>query len=292
METSMDRKPSNHKSQVWILWLCFTVFICTHTAKSQINTVSASLDEITDYLTSNFPVWGTIDAKEIAAKWHGSKDESQINRITSALTPIPTNQVPRYRLQALCLLFKANITSDQSKGDLLAKLLANSEDSVQRGFLYSLSWSYVSSSASLRQVFFNDLEDFKLIGHPAIGECEAAIRAFNCLQAWLQDTGVIDPEKSDGMSPHCLPEFRDPQIAQLKKLIVGKGLISLEVKPPTTTPSLSVSLPLIEDKQSESAKPTVSSPSEESTSSTPWSLIVILIVAATGLLWLLVKKRK
>lgn len=30
----------------------------------------------------------------------------------------------------------------------------------------------------------------------------------------------------------------------------------------------------------------------QATSSTPWSLIVILIVAATGLLWLLVKKRK
>jgi len=33
-------------------------------------------------------------------------------------------------------------------------------------------------------------------------------------------------------------------------------------------------------------------PSEEPTSSTLWSIIVVLIVAATGLLWLLVKKRK
>lgn len=32
--------------------------------------------------------------------------------------------------------------------------------------------------------------------------------------------------------------------------------------------------------------------SEEPTSSTPWSIIVVLIVAGTGLLWLLVKKRK
>ncbi len=35
-----------------------------------------------------------------------------------------------------------------------------------------------------------------------------------------------------------------------------------------------------------------STPSEEPTSSTPWSIIVVLIVAATGLLWLLLKKRK
>ena len=40
------------------------------------------------------------------------------------------------------------------------------------------------------------------------------------------------------------------------------------------------------------AKPTQATPSEEPTSSAPWSIIVVLIVAATGLLWLLVKKRK
>lgn len=33
-------------------------------------------------------------------------------------------------------------------------------------------------------------------------------------------------------------------------------------------------------------------PSEEPTSSTPWSIIVVLIVAATGVLWLLLKNRK
>jgi hypothetical protein len=38
--------------------------------------------------------------------------------------------------------------------------------------------------------------------------------------------------------------------------------------------------------------PTSSTPSEEPTPQTPWSVIVVLIVAATGLLWLVVKKRK
>lgn len=40
------------------------------------------------------------------------------------------------------------------------------------------------------------------------------------------------------------------------------------------------------------AKPAPSPPREEPTSSTPWSIIVVLIVAATGLLWMLVKNRK
>lgn len=40
------------------------------------------------------------------------------------------------------------------------------------------------------------------------------------------------------------------------------------------------------------AKPTSPTPYEEPTSSTPWSTIVLLMVAATGLLWLLAKNRK
>lgn len=45
-------------------------------------------------------------------------------------------------------------------------------------------------------------------------------------------------------------------------------------------------------KKAPEAKPTTLTPSEEPPTSTPWSIIVVLIVAATGLLWLLVKKRK
>ena len=57
-----------------------------------------------------------------------------------------------------------------------------------------------------------------------------------------------------------------------------------QVRPPKANPSSAPKAP--------DARPTASTPSEEPTSSTPWSVIVILIVAATGLLWLLVKKRK
>lgn len=44
-------------------------------------------------------------------------------------------------------------------------------------------------------------------------------------------------------------------------------------------------------KKAREAKPAVPSPSENPASSTPWSIIVVLIVAATGLLWLLLKRR-
>lgn len=44
-------------------------------------------------------------------------------------------------------------------------------------------------------------------------------------------------------------------------------------------------------KKAPEAKP-ASTPSEEPASSTPWSISVVLVVAAIGLLWLLLKKRK
>jgi hypothetical protein len=46
------------------------------------------------------------------------------------------------------------------------------------------------------------------------------------------------------------------------------------------------------ERSADSAAQTSSVKSEEPTSSTPWSIIVVLIVAATGLLWLLLKGRK
>lgn len=56
----------------------------------------------------------------------------------------------------------------------------------------------------------------------------------------------------------------------------------------TTAPS--PSLPPTKAKPIEAAKPPA--PSMEPTSSTPWSVVAVLIVAAIGLLWLLVKNRK
>jgi|694.fasta_scaffold76427_2 hypothetical protein len=55
-----------------------------------------------------------------------------------------------------------------------------------------------------------------------------------------------------------------------------------------TTTSLEPPAP----KKAPEAKPTTSTPSEDPTSSTQWSIIAVLIVAALGLLWLQVKNRK
>lgn len=55
------------------------------------------------------------------------------------------------------------------------------------------------------------------------------------------------------------------------------------------TDAIPISIPSA--KKAPDTKATPTTPSEEPTSSTPWSIIVVLIVAACGLLWLLLKRR-
>ncbi|SKB09335.1 hypothetical protein SAMN02745166_05132 [Prosthecobacter debontii] len=82
----------------------------------------------------------------------------------------------------------------------------------------------------------------------------------------------------------------------------GKRLVAiLKGETPKETPSNEAlekpaSTPVVvvqpsSPKKPDGATPTTQAPSEEPTSSTPWSIIVVLIVAATGLLWLLLKRR-
>lgn len=66
------------------------------------------------------------------------------------------------------------------------------------------------------------------------------------------------------------------------------GPISAPRATPTPQPPPVVRPPTPEAPE---AKPTPTTPSVETASSTPWSIIVVLIVAALGLLWLLLKRR-
>lgn len=63
-----------------------------------------------------------------------------------------------------------------------------------------------------------------------------------------------------------------------------------DTREPTSTPKAP---PVVQPPtpKAPEAKPTQPTLSEEPTSSTPWSIIVVLIVAALGLLWLLLKRR-
>ena len=61
-----------------------------------------------------------------------------------------------------------------------------------------------------------------------------------------------------------------------------------EADSPTAAPHVE---PTQQASKAPGAKPTVPAPSEEHASSTPWGIIVLLTMAAGGLLWLLLKRR-
>lgn len=60
---------------------------------------------------------------------------------------------------------------------------------------------------------------------------------------------------------------------------------------PTPIPPPVVQQPTPTPKKAPEPKPTQSTPNDEPASSTPWRIIVVLVVAAIGLLWLLLKRR-
>lgn len=89
------------------------------------------------------------------------------------------------------------------------------------------------------------------------------------------------------------PQPNSLQPIKLTKLwpvaVASSSSDALKQTMPTPKPPLVVQLSA--SKNTAEAKPTPT-PSEEPASSTPWSIIVVFIVAAIGLLWLLLKKRK
>ena len=100
--------------------------------------------------------------------------------------------------------------------------------------------------------------------------------------------GLLEGARSSQDLPSSVREMIEDAVGKLKgSENTGKGSTDEQQFTPVPVTSLNVErMP-----KAIEAKPTATTPSEEHASSTPWSIIVVLIVAATGLLWLLLKRR-
>jgi hypothetical protein len=117
---------------------------------------------------------------------------------------------------------------------------------------------------------------------------------------YLKDIGKEDffQKASDD---HAIAEWKKEQgdMAGLSEKVIDYLVVSdagtdTDTATNRTLPKASAlqSVPPPAPKKAPSTAPAPSTPSEEPSASTPWSIIVVLIVAAMGLLWLLVKNRK
>lgn len=121
---------------------------------------------------------------------------------------------------------------------------------------------------------------------------------------------VLDARKSAQRGPgpdeEAIPDAELPTAEQLRAYEASFGKLealatkgALPKSDPTSQPisaqasAIPTTVQAVQSapKKGLSTAPT-STPSEETPSSTPWSVVAVLVVAATGLLWLLVKKRK
>jgi hypothetical protein len=118
--------------------------------------------------------------------------------------------------------------------------------------------------------------------------------------ALLKEYLNSNPATDDGTLP-AFPAIIGNPVDGAKMILaeISKTGISVNASPSTLAPSLVASSgpspPIVQPpspKKAVEAKPLVPTPSEEPASLTPWSIIVVLILAALGLLWLLLKNRK
>lgn len=97
------------------------------------------------------------------------------------------------------------------------------------------------------------------------------------------------PDEFFKKPPHQVIEVKS--IEARLGLTPGNGTPAVAANETTSAPRPPPAVQPSASKKAPEAKLSVSSPSEEPASSTPWSIIVVLIVAASGLLWLLLKRR-
>lgn len=90
-----------------------------------------------------------------------------------------------------------------------------------------------------------------------------------------------------GAAKKKIDEYRLESGDQVKPVV----LLSQSGTEKTVPTDATLHVPIAKPEHIES-KPTASSPNEQITSPAPWSAVVVLIVAAIGLLWLLIKGRK
>jgi hypothetical protein len=116
--------------------------------------------------------------------------------------------------------------------------------------------------------------------------------------ALLKEYLNSNPPPDDGTLPAFPALIRNPvDGAKLILAEISKADTTVNATPSKSLPSIpsSTVIPPPSVQQTAPKKAPEAMPSrasEQSTSSTPWSIIVVLIMAVSGLLWLLLKKRK
>jgi hypothetical protein len=178
-------------------------------------------------------------------------------------------------------------TNSKSRADLPLSSFIN-----QRSL--TTDWSLVVLLRGETHYILNDKKHREMLSQPvAKGDVVVLDEAASSFLAWRRQNQQSELNLFWKANPKLLDKaLRNTSATSGSGSAASSGAVG---EPPESQLSRTVvtPLPMMEPsapKNALEAKP--ATPSEEPTLSTPWSVIVILIVVATGLLWLLIKNRK
>lgn len=172
--------------------------------------------------------------------------------------------------------------------DVVLKALERDQRAFAKGRLISLLRRTPLEQVTALGSHLSDRREGEELSKRSIGNGATPFRvcdiAFNVLQELRKTEGNTPPSLVRSMSF----EDRDLFITEAYGQQSSSNDAAKQTAPaPKQLPVVQPPAP----KKAPEAKPTVPTPGEKPTSSTPWSIIAVMIVAAIGLLWLLLKRR-
>jgi hypothetical protein len=162
-------------------------------------------------------------------------------------------------------------------------------DDGRKGYLYGWSWAddqtLVARAEIIDEAGHEILENRIYVFHLK----QSVLSRLDLSALSLADTDVIEVI-GIGKDLSQLKLSAGNTVVIAKADLKSPPKIGQKESIPSTATSALVAPEQLPPRQAEE-NPTVPTPSEGATSSIPWSIIVVLIVAACGLLWLLLKRR-
>lgn len=193
---------------------------------------------------------------------------------------------------ALCLInadeFKPGLAfpmNSKSRADLPLSSFINQRTPTT-------DWSLVVLVRGEQHYTLNDKANRELLSQPvAQGDVVVLDKAAASFLSWRRQNPSSKVNLFWKSNPQLLDKALRPTSAATESASSTPYSDPLEPQTSRTSMNPTPSVQPPAPKKASDAKPTASTPSEEPTSSTPWSIMVVLSVAALGLLWLLFKRR-
>jgi len=230
----------------------------------------------------------TAEIERISADWASSQIAALgRNGAASALTQLVSDNAETSEHIALLRRFGARIEPEFSLS-VLSKIEASDAPTTKGRLLYLLRDTDPKRTDDIEK-WLADVRPAEELTNRSAANGAAPFRVCDIAYNVLQEVRASDKTAVQLLTRSETTEARDVRIAQTRKQPAppenSKPSGGVETSPELPPIVTSSPTPIVRETKPQA-------PSDETTSSTPWSAVAVLIVAAIGLLWFLLKKEK